>query len=116
LTARRKSRIKGWHTHPEVDVKFFPPKESYRPGDRIFAILQRPDVALLLTCNAPASWTAMLFDMGSKRAVASAQNQPSAADAQKYVIAQVQAHYQVAPPEAEIRWQQALNRPDILQT
>ena len=97
-------------------MKFFPPKDSYRAGDRIFAILQRPDVALLLTCEAPASWTAMLFDLGTKRAVISAHNQPSVTEAQKYVVAQVRARYQVAPPDTEIQWQQALNRPDILQT
>jgi hypothetical protein len=97
-------------------VKLFASKESYRAGDRIFAILQRPDVALLLTCEAPASWTAMLFDFGKKQAVAAAHNHPSVAEAQKYVIAQMQAHYKVAPPEVEIQWQQALNRPDILQT
>jgi hypothetical protein len=97
-------------------VKLFATKESYRAGDRIFAILQRPDVALLLTCEAPASWTAMPFDMGKKQAVAAANNHPSVAEAQKYVIAQVQAHYKVAVQEVEIQWQQALNRPDILQT
>lgn len=97
-------------------MKLFASKESYRAGDRIFAILQRPDVALLLTCEAPASWTAMLFDFGKKQAVATAHNHPSVAEAQKYVIAQMQAHYKVAPPEVEIQWQQALNRPDILQT
>jgi hypothetical protein len=97
-------------------VKLFANKESYRAGDRIFAILQRPDVALLLTCDAPASWTAMLFDFGRKQAVAAAHNHPSVTEAQKYVIAQMQAHYQVAMPEGEIQWQQALNRPDILQT
>lgn len=97
-------------------MKLFATRESYRAGDRIFAILQRPDVALLLTCEAPASWTAMLFDMGKKQAVAAAHNHPSVAEAQKYVMAQVQAHYKVAVPEVEIQWQQALNRPDILQT
>ena len=97
-------------------MKLFATKESYRAGDRIFAILQRPDVALLLTCEAPASWTAMLFDFGKKQAVAAAHNHPSIAEAQKYVIAQMEAHYKVAPPEDEIRWQQAVNRPDILQT
>ena len=97
-------------------MKLFATKESYRAGDRIFAILQRPDVALLLTCEAPASWTAMLFDFGKKQPVAAANNHPSVAEAQKYVIAQMQAHYKVAVPEVEIQWQQALNRPDILQT
>ncbi|MBZ5510789.1 MAG: hypothetical protein LAN70_06405 [Acidobacteriia bacterium] len=97
-------------------MKLFATKESYRAGDRIFAILQRPDVALLLTCEAPSSWTAMLFDFGKKQAAAAAHNHPSIAEAQKYVIAQMQAHYKVAPPEVEIQWQQALNRPDILQT
>ena len=97
-------------------MKLFATKESYRAGDRIFAILQRPDVALLLTCDAPASWTAMVFDIGRKQAVAAAHNHPSVAEAQKYVIAQMQAHYKVAVPEVEIKWQQALNRPDILQT
>lgn len=97
-------------------MKLFATKESYRAGDRIFAILQRPDVALLLTCEAPASWTAMLFDMGKKQSVAAANNHPSVAEAQKYVIAQVQAHYKVTVPEVEIQWRQALNRPDILQT
>jgi hypothetical protein len=97
-------------------AKLFANKESYRAGDRIFAILQRPDVALLLTCDAPANWTAMLFDFGKKQPIAAAHNQPSVAEAQKYVVAQVQAHYKVAVPEAEIKWQQALNRPDILQT
>jgi hypothetical protein len=97
-------------------VKLFANKESYRAGDRIFAILQRPDVALLLTCDAPASWTAMLFDFGKKQAVAAASNQTSIAEAQKYAIAQVKQRYKVAVPEVEIQWQQALNRPDILQT
>ena len=97
-------------------MKLFATKESYRAGDRIFAILQRPDVALLLTCDAPASWTAIVFDMGEKKAVAAAHNHPSVAEAQKYVIAQVQAHYKVTVPEVEIQWRQALNRPDILQT
>ena len=97
-------------------MKLFANKESYRAGDRIFAILQRPDVALLLTCEAPASWTAMLFDFDKKQAVAAANNHPSVAEAQKYAIAQVQAHYKVAVPEVEIQWRQALNRPDILQT
>ncbi len=96
-------------------MKLLAAKESYRAGDRVFALLDRPDVALLLTCEAPSSWTAMLFDMGKKQAVASA-SQPTIAEAQRYVIAQMQAHYKIAPPEAEIRWQQALNRPDILQT
>ena len=91
------------------------PKQSYRAGDRVFAILQQPDIALLLTCDAPASWTAMVFDFAKKQAVAKAENQPSFADAQKYLLAQVQAYYRTAPP-AEIQWQQALNRPDILQT
>jgi hypothetical protein len=53
---------------------------------------------------------------GQKQPVAAANNHPSVAEAQKYVIAQMQAHYKVAPPEVEIQWQQALNRPDILQT
>ena len=97
-------------------MKLFATKESYRAGDRIFAILPRPDVALLLTCEAPASWTAMLFDMGKKQAVVAANNHPSVGEAQKYVIAQVQAHYKVTVPEVEIQWRQALNRPDILQT
>ena len=97
-------------------MKLFATKESYRSGDRIFSILQRPDVALLLTCEAPASWTAMLFDFGKKQAVAAANNHPTVTEAQKYVIAQVQAHYKVAVPEVEIQWRQALNRPDILQT
>lgn len=97
-------------------MKLFASKESFRAGDRIFAIVQRPDVALLLTCDAPASWTAMLFDFGTKQAVASASNHPSIAEAQRYVIARMLEHYKVAPLEAEIHWQQALNRPDILQT
>ena len=97
-------------------MKLFTNKEPYRAGDRIFAILQRPDVALLLTCDAPASWTAVLFDFGKKQAVAAANNHSSVGDAQKYVIAQVQAHYKVTVPEVEIQWRQALNRPDILQT
>ena len=97
-------------------MKVFPQKDPYRAGDRVFAILQSPDVALLLTCEAPRNWTAMVFDMGKKEPVAKANNHPSIAEAQQYLLAQIRAHYNVAPPEAEIRWQQALNRPDILQT
>jgi hypothetical protein len=97
-------------------VKLFATRDSYRAGDRVFAILQRPDVALLLTCEAPKSWNAMVFDLGKKQSVAAANNHASIVDAQKYVLAQIRAHYKVAPAEAEIRWQQALNRPDILQT
>ncbi|MGZ4836807.1 MAG: hypothetical protein ACXVZZ_14290 [Terriglobales bacterium] len=92
------------------------PKQSYRAGDRVFAILQQPDVALLLTCDAPASWTAMVFDFGQKKAVAAANNHPSIADGQKYLMAQVREHYKTAPPEEAIRWQTAINRADILQT
>lgn len=91
-------------------------RESYRAGDRVFAILQRPEVALLLTCDAPGSWTATVFDFARKQAVAAAQNHPSIAKAQEYLIAQLEALYKVAAPTVEIRWQQALNRPDILQT
>ncbi len=92
------------------------PKASYRAGDRVFAILPQPDVALLLSCDAPSSWTALVFDFASKKAVASANNQPSLADAQKFAIEKVREHYRVTPPDGSVRWQNAINRPDILQT
>ena len=90
--------------------------ESYRAGDRLFAILQHPEVALLLTCDAPGSWTATVFDFARKQAVAAANNHPSIVKAQEYLVAQLEALYQVAAATVEIRWQQAMNRPDILQT
>ncbi len=90
--------------------------EAYKPGDRVFAILQRPEAALLLTCEAPNCWTAIVFDFARKQAVASAHNQPSCAEAQKYALTQLQTVYKVTPQATEIRWQQALNRPDMLQT
>ena len=97
-------------------MKLFASKESYRAGDRIFALLQRPDVALLLTCDAPASWTAIVFDFERKQPVASARNQPSCSEAQKYALNQMEQLYKVAVSPLEIQWKQALNRPDILQT
>ncbi len=89
-------------------------REPYKPGDRVFAIVQRPEVALLLTCDAPACWTAVVFDFARKQAVASARNQPSCSEAQRYALAQLQSLYRVEP--VKVQWQQALNRPDILQT
>ncbi len=90
--------------------------EPYKPGDRVFAILQHPEVALLLTCEAPGCWTAMVFDFAHKQAVASAHNQPSCSEAQKYALAQLPALYRIPAPPGNVQWQQALNRPDILQT
>ncbi len=92
------------------------PKASYRAGDRVFAILPQPDVALLLSCDAPSSWTALVFDFSTKKAVASAHNQPSLAEAQAFAIAKVREHYRVTPPEGSVQWQNAINRADILQT
>ncbi|MBZ5627277.1 MAG: hypothetical protein LAO06_00245 [Acidobacteriia bacterium] len=97
-------------------MKLWDKSEPYRAGDRVFAILQHPEVALLLTCEAPSCWTAIVFDFARKQAVASTQNQPSCTAAQQYVLTQTEALYKVAPPATEIQWQQALNRPDILQT
>jgi hypothetical protein len=99
-----------------IVVKLWGKSEPYRPGDRVFAILQHPEVALLLTCEAPTCWTAMVFDFARKQAVASAHNQPSCSAAQQFVLAQTEALYKISPPATEIQWQQALNRPDILQT
>ncbi len=93
-----------------------PAGEPYKPGDRVFAIVQRPEVALLLTCDAPGCWTAVVFDFARKQAVASAGNQPSCTDAQKYALAQLEKVYQVPAQAAQVRWQHAINRPDILQT
>src|ERR1043165_9783720 len=87
LDAALKVVNKGGQTPWRLAVKL--PKQSYRADDRLFAILQQPDVALLLTCDAPASWTAMVFDFAEKKAVASANNHLSVSDAQKYLISQV---------------------------
>lgn len=97
-------------------MKLSRPRESFRAGDRVFAVVQNPDVALLLTCDGPASWTAIVFDFARKQAVATARNQPSCSEAQKYAVEQMEVLYNVAAPEIEIQWRQALNRPDILQT
>jgi hypothetical protein len=90
--------------------------ENYRAGDRVFAILERPEVALLLTCEAPGSWTATVFDFARKQAVAAANHHSSISKAQEYLVAELEKLYHVVAPVGEIRWQQALNRPDILQT
>ncbi len=90
--------------------------EAYKPGDRVFAILERPEVALLLTCDAPGCWTAMVFDFARKQAVASAHNQPSCSEAQKYALAQLEEVYKIPAALAHVEWQHAINRPDMLQT
>ncbi len=98
-------------------VKLWKPVgESYKAGDRVFAILQRPEVALLLTCDAPGCWTAMVFDFVRKQAVASARNQPSCSEAQKYALEQLEKVYQVVAQTMQVQWQHAINRPDMLQT
>jgi len=93
--------IKFWH------------KEPYRAGDRVFAILRYPDVAVLLTCNEPKRWSLTIFDLRAKEPVLKVQRRGSLAEAKKFGIVQVRAIYQVIDPH--VLWHEAVIRSDMMQ-
>lgn len=88
-------------------------KDKYQSGDRVFAILRYPDVAVLLTCDEPKHWTMTIFDFRSKEAVMKVQRRGSLADAKRFGIGRVRALYGVVDPE--VPWHDAVTRHDMLQ-
>lgn len=88
-------------------------KETYRAGDRVFAILRHPDVAVLLTCDEPRRWNLMIFDLKAKEPVLKAQRRGSLADAKRFGIVQVRAMYQLVDPD--VLWHEAVIRSDMMQ-
>jgi hypothetical protein len=88
-------------------------KETHRNGDRVFAILRHPDVAVLLTCDEPKRWSLTIFDLRAKEAVLKVQRRGSLADAKKYGIVQVRAMYQIVDPN--VLWHEAVVRSDMMQ-
>ena len=79
----------------------------------MFAILRYPDVAVLLTCDAPKMWSVIIFDLRSKEAVVKTQRHWSLADAKRFGIVQVKSLYQVIDPD--VRWHEAVIRSDLMQ-
>ncbi len=94
-------------------MMFWRHKETHRAGDRVFAILRHPDVAVLLTCDAPRSWTLMIFDLHSKEAVMKTQRRGSLEQAKRFGMVQVRTMYQVVDPD--VRWHEAVIRADMMQ-
>ena len=88
-------------------------KEPYCAGDRVFAILRQPDVAVLLTCNEPSSWSVMIFDLREKQAVLKTQRRGSVLDAKRFGIGQVEAMYRMVEPN--VQWHEAVFRSNMLQ-
>ncbi len=94
-------------------MKFWQIDEHYRSGDRVFAILRHPQVAVLLTCDAPRSWSMTIFDFRSKQAVLKTQRKGSSADLKRYGIAQVRSLYGVV--DTNFPWHDVVTRHDMLQ-
>lgn len=87
--------------------------EAYSSGDRVFAILRQPDVAVLLTCSKPGMWTVMIFDLHEKQPVLKAEKRGSVGDAKRFGIVQVEAIYRMVEPN--VMWHEAVIRSDMLQ-
>jgi hypothetical protein len=94
-------------------MKFWRQKETHCAGDRFFAILRHPDVAVLLTYDAPKTWSLMIFDLRAKEPVLKAQRRGSLAEVKRFGIVQVKAMYQVVDPN--VLWHEAVIRSDMLQ-
>jgi hypothetical protein len=94
-------------------MNFWRRKEPYHAGDRVFAILRHPDVAVLLTCDAPGYWSLVIFDLHSKQPVLKEQRRGSLADVKRFGIVQVKSMYQVVDPN--VLWHEAVIRSDMMQ-
>ena len=94
-------------------MKFWRARETYRSGDRVFAILRHPQVALLLTCDAPKSWNVTIFDFQTKEAVLKTHRRGSLAQAKRYGIVQAKVLYTAIDPD--VLWHEAVVRGDMLQ-
>ena len=94
-------------------MRFWNRNETYRAGDRVFAILRHPDVAVLLTCEAPKTWSLMIFDLRSNEAVMKTQRRGSLADAKRFGIVQVKTMYEIVDPD--VLWHEAVIRSDMMQ-
>ena len=94
-------------------MRFWHRREPYSAGDRVFAILRQPDVAVLLTCDRPSMWTVMIFDLHEKQPVLKTQRRGSVADAKRFGMVQVEAIYRMVEPN--VRWHEAVIRSDMLQ-
>jgi hypothetical protein len=92
---------------------FWRQKDQCRAGDRVFAILRHPDVAVLLTCDEPRIWSLMIFDLRAKEPVMKIQRRGSLAEVKRFGIVQVKALYQVVDPD--VLWHKAVIRSDMLQ-
>ena len=88
-------------------------KETYRSGDRVFAILRHPDVAVLLTCDQPQRWNLMIFDLKARQPVLKTQKRGSLAGVKRFGMIQVRALYPVVDPD--VLWHEAVVRSDIMQ-
>lgn len=76
---------------------------SNRPGDCVIAILQQPDVAVSLTCTAPDTWRAMIFDFASKKAVHAEEKPARLPELQREILGRVAQLYGVVPPQVTWR-------------
>ena len=94
-------------------MRFWPQKETHSTGDRFFAILRHPDVAVLLTYEAPKTWSLMIFDLRAKEPVLKAQRRGSLAEVKRFGIVQVRSMYHVVDPD--VLWHEAVVRSDMLQ-
>ena len=94
-------------------MRFWRQADPYRAGDRVFTILRHPDVAVLLTCDAPGYWNVMIFDLGSKQPVMRAVRRGSLADVKHFGIVQVKTRYPLVDPH--VLWHEAVVRSDMMQ-
>jgi hypothetical protein len=77
---------------------------SNRNGDCVIAILNRPDVAVSLTCTAPDTWRTMIFEFATKKVVHAEEKPARLADVQREVIGRVAQLYGFTPPEVNWRY------------
>ena len=77
---------------------------KYRTGDRVFAIVN--DTVLSITCRSPQEWTAVVFDLAQKKALAELAGLRTVAEAQNKAIASAISLCGITG--ADVAWKEAL--------
>jgi hypothetical protein len=79
---------------------------TYRPGDRVFAFTDKPDLVISLVCTPAQQWGITVFDFASKKASITGHAEPSLEQAKRFATSFVAEHYQLNASSAD--WREVL--------
>ncbi len=79
---------------------------TYRPGDRVFAFTDTPDLVLSLVCTAAQQWGVTVFDFAEKKAAITEHSEPSLEQAKRFVATFVLDRYKL--DVSEVAWREVL--------